>query len=64
MSKSEEAMQSYWGERCPDTHADCVVCQAWSEYDTLRLALRLALHLVPVEAVIEIKKRKLEKEQT
>jgi hypothetical protein len=59
MSKIEEAIEFYWGERCPDKHADCVICQAWSEYDTLRLALRL----VAVEAAIEIEKWKLKKEQ-
>ena len=58
MSKIEEAIEFYWGERCPDTEKDCVTCQAWSEYDTLRLALRL----VAVEAAIEIEKWKLEKE--
>lgn len=62
-TKIEEAIESYWGERCPDTHADCVVCQAWSEYDTLRLAFSLALRTVVVEAAIEIEKWKLEKEQ-
>jgi len=40
-NKLEEAIGFYWGERCPDKHADCVICQAWSEYDTLHLALRL-----------------------
>jgi hypothetical protein len=59
MSKIEEAIEFYWGERCADTEKDCVICQAWSEYDTLRLALRL----VAVEAAIEIEKWKLKKEQ-
>jgi len=59
MSKIEEAIEFYWGERCPDTEKDCVICQAWSEYDTLRLALRL----VAVEAAIEIEKWKPKKEQ-
>ena len=39
MSKIEEAVEFYWGERCPDHEAECVVCQAWKEYDDLRDAL-------------------------
>jgi len=59
MSKIEEAIEFYWGERCPDTEKDCVICQAWNEYDILRLALRL----VAVETAIEIEKWKPKKEQ-
>ena len=32
--KGEEAIKNYWGERCPDHDDDCVVCQAWQEFDT------------------------------
>ena len=39
MSKIKEAIEFYWGERCPDHEAECVVCQAWKEYDDLRNAL-------------------------
>lgn len=35
-SKIEEAMKSYWGERCPDHEPECVVCKAWDEYDIMR----------------------------
>ena len=35
MSKIKEAIEFYWGERCPDHEAECVVCQAWEEYDDL-----------------------------
>jgi len=31
----EEAIRNYWGERCPDYDADCFVCQAWKEFDTI-----------------------------
>ena len=31
----EEAIENYWGERCPDYDADCVVCQAWKEFDAI-----------------------------
>jgi hypothetical protein len=30
-----EAMLSYWGERCPDYHKECVCCQAWEQYDNM-----------------------------
>lgn len=30
-----EAMLSYWGERCPDYHVECVCCQAWEQYDNM-----------------------------
>ena len=35
MGMIEEAIKNYWGERCPDHDADCVVCQAWKEFDTI-----------------------------
>jgi len=35
MSKIKEAIEFYWGERCPDHEAECVICQAWKEYDIL-----------------------------
>ena len=35
MNKVEEAMASYWGERCSDHEAECPTCQAWGEYDNL-----------------------------
>jgi len=31
----EQAITEFYGERCDDYLAECVVCQAWSEYDTL-----------------------------
>ena len=33
----EEAIKNYYGERCTDHDADCVVCQAWQEFDTLEM---------------------------
>lgn len=35
MSKIEEAMEGYWGERCPDYEQDCPACKAWDEYDVI-----------------------------
>jgi len=28
-----EAMEFYWGERCPEHDAECPACQAWKQYD-------------------------------
>ena len=36
MEMIEEAIKNYYGERCPDHDADCVVCQAWREFDELK----------------------------
>jgi hypothetical protein len=35
MNLIEQAIESYWGERCPDHEEGCVVCDAWREYDNL-----------------------------
>ena len=35
MNLIEQAIESYWGERCPDHEEGCVVCEAWREYDNL-----------------------------
>lgn len=37
MNKVEEAITEWWGERCPETSIGCPVCEAWHEYDQLRL---------------------------
>ena len=31
----EQAIKSYYGERCPDHDAGCVVCQAWEQWDKI-----------------------------
>jgi hypothetical protein len=30
-----EAVQFYWGERCPEHEEGCPVCGAWKQYDQL-----------------------------
>jgi hypothetical protein len=30
-----EAVEFYWGERCPDYEPLCPVCAAWKQYDKL-----------------------------
>ena len=39
MSKVEEAMEGYWGARCPDHHAECPACKAWGEYEDMMVLL-------------------------
>ena len=41
-----EAIQFYWGERCPEHEDGCPVCEAWRQYDNL-LANNVFVH-VPV----------------
>ena len=36
MNMIEEAVKNYYGERCPDHDADCIICQAWEEFDTVK----------------------------
>jgi len=31
-----EAVESYWGERCPDFEESCPTCAAWKQYDKMR----------------------------
>ena len=30
-----EAVQFYWGERCPEHEDGCPICEAWKQYDQL-----------------------------
>jgi hypothetical protein len=30
-----EAVEFYWGERCPDYEEGCPTCEAWKQYDKL-----------------------------
>lgn len=30
-----EAVEFYWGERCPDFEPNCPICAAWKQYDKL-----------------------------
>jgi hypothetical protein len=39
MNKIEEAMEGYWGKRCPDYEQDCPACKAWEEYDEMRITI-------------------------
>lgn len=33
LTKVEEAILNYWGERCPTFDPECPVCDAWLEFD-------------------------------
>ncbi len=35
MNLVEEAMESYWGKKCPDFEKGCSCCEAWRKYDEL-----------------------------
>ena len=39
-----EAVQFYWGERCPEHEDGCPVCEAWRQYDNL-LANNVFVHV-------------------
>jgi hypothetical protein len=32
-----EAVQFYWGERCPEHEDGCPVCESWRQYDNLMI---------------------------
>jgi hypothetical protein len=31
---AEEAMTTYWGEKCPDYNSQCPTCLAWKEFES------------------------------
>ena len=33
MKLIKHAIKEYYGKRCPDFEPECIVCQAWAEYD-------------------------------
>ena len=33
MNAIHEAVQFYWGERCPEHENGCPTCEAWEQYD-------------------------------
>ena len=39
MNKLEEAMEAHWGKRCPDYEQDCPCCEAWDEYDEMKITI-------------------------
>ena len=40
MNLIEEAIKGYWGERCPDYHAECPACKAWDEFDVVVMTVQ------------------------
>lgn len=42
MNKIEEAIEQWWGMRCPKHEEGCPVCEAWGEYDKLVRVVRSA----------------------
>jgi len=35
LNAMHEAMQFYWGERCPEYVQGCGTCEAWKQYDAV-----------------------------
>ena len=52
MNLIEQAIESYWGERCPDQSEGCVVCEAWRAYDNLVTDNKVANNLFLEEMVL------------
>ena len=48
MNLIEQAIESYWGERCSDYEEGCVVCEAWRDYDNLVMDNKVANSLALV----------------
>lgn len=42
MNKIEEAIEQWWGMRCPEHEDGCHVCDAWREYDNLVMDNKLS----------------------
>ena len=36
MKLIKKAIKEYYGKRCPDFEPECVVCQAWAEFDVAK----------------------------
>ena len=52
MKLIEQAIESYWGERCSDYEEGCVVCEAWRDYDNLVMDNMIANNLFLQEMVL------------
>lgn len=39
MKLIKQAIKEYYGKRCPDFEPECVVCQAWAEFDATKRVL-------------------------
>ena len=36
MKLIKKAVKEYYGKRCPDFDPECIVCQAWAEFDVAK----------------------------
>ena len=52
MNLIEQAIESYWGERCPDHEEGCVVCEAWRDYDNLVMDNKIANEIASKLALV------------
>jgi hypothetical protein len=39
MKLIKKAVKEYYGKRCPDFDHECIVCQAWAEFDVAKRVL-------------------------
>lgn len=50
-----EAISEHWGERCPDNEPGCFICDAWSQYDSLRFSADLRANPHPEIEIRELR---------
>ena len=60
MKLIKKAIKEYYGKRCPDHEPECVVCQAWAEYDSAKRRQRREYLFNPDKAVKFVAPRSLE----
>jgi len=61
MKRIKEAVKEYYGKRCLDFEPECVVCQAWAEFDEAKRAVgieRRRRKIKIMEALLSIDTRK------
>ena len=60
MKRIKEAIKEYYGKRCPDFEPECIVCQAWAEYDSAKRRQRRECLFYPGKAVKFVSPRALD----
>ena len=40
MKLIKKAIKEYYGKRCPDFEPECIVCQAWAEFDVAKQTVK------------------------
>lgn len=60
MKLIKKAIKEYYGKRCPDFEPECIVCQAWAEYDSAKRRQRREYLFYPDKAVKFVSPRALD----